>query len=394
MWKKVALTSNYAAAYAAKDVDVDVVAAYPITPQTPVVEKIAEFAANGEIDAEVIPVESEHSAMSAVIGAAATGARVFTATSSQGLALMWELLHIASGLRLPIVMAVAARALSAPISIWCDYSDVMGTRDASWITLIASSAQEVYDSIIQAYRIAEDERVLLPVMVAYDGFIMSHTYEPVLVAEDPKIIREFVPRKKRKYTLNPDNPVTIGAIADPEWYYEIKYQQVAAMKEVHKVVKEVDDEFGKKFDRRYGVIETYMVDDAEIAVLTYGGLYGTVRETVDILRSEGIKVGSIRLRLWRPFPVEDLISVLGSVRGLVVIDRAISYGARISGPVALEVISALYGNELYIPVYSFVAGIGQRAVTERDIKGIVTKALEYLSANKKIPETIYWGVRE
>ncbi len=392
-WKRLPLNSNYAVAYAVKDCDVDVIAAYPITPQTTVVEKISEFIANGELNAEMIHVESEHSALSAVVGAAAAGARAFTATASQGLELMHEILHIASGMRLPIVMTIATRALSAPISIWCDYSDVMNTRDASWITLFASSAQEVYDSVIQAYRIAEDQRVLLPVMVAYDGYLMSHTYEPVYVAEDPTPIREFLPRRKTWITLDPEKPVTLGPIANPDWYYEIKYQQVVAMEEAYKVVKEVDEEFGRRFGRSYGVVEKYRIEDADIVLLTYGGLFGTVRETIDVLREHGLKVGGLRLRLWRPFPAEDVIEAVKGAKLVIVLDRAISYGARIAGPAALEVMSLLYRASEKPEIMSVVVGIGQRAVTEEDVSGIVKLGLKYLE-EKKVPDrTIYWGVR-
>lgn len=392
-WKRLPLNSNYAVAYAVKDSDVDVIAAYPITPQTAVVEKISEFIANGELNAEMIHVESEHSALSAAIGAAAVGARTFTATAAQGLELMHEILHIASGLRLPIVMTIATRALSAPISIWCDYSDLMNTRDASWVTLITSSAQEVYDSVIQAYRIAEDPRVLLPVMVAYDGFIMSHTYEPVYVAENPEVIREFVPRRKTWLTLDPDKPITLGPIANPDWYYEIKYQQVVAIEEAYKVVKEVDEEFGRRFGRSYGVVEKYRVEDADIVLLTYGGLFGTVKEAIDAIRKRGINVGGLRLRLWRPFPTEEIVESVKGKKLVIVLDRAISYGARIAGPVALELMSIMYGMSERPEILSVVVGIGQRTVTEEDIAEITALGMKYLE-EKRIPnQTIYWGVR-
>ncbi len=393
-WKRLPLNSNYAVAYAVKDCDVDVVAAYPITPQTTVVEKISEFIANGELDAEMIHVESEHSALSAVVGAAAVGARVFTATASQGLELMHEILHIASGLRLPVVMTIAARALSAPISIWCDYGDVMNTRDTSWITLIASSAQEVYDTVIQAFKIAEDPRVLLPVMVAYDGYLMSHTYEPVYVAEDPTPIREFVPKNpKSRIVLDPEKPVTMGPIARPEWYYEIKYQQVEAMKRAYDVVKEVDAEFGKRFGRSYGVIETYKLEDADVAVLTYGGIFGTLREAIDAMRSSGLKVGGIRLRLFRPFPYREIVDAVKHLKLLIVADRAISYGARIAGPVAMEIMSVLYRESEKPEVMSVAVGIGQRTVTEQDFVELVKLGLKFLEEKRVPNETIYWGVR-
>ncbi len=392
-WRRLPLNANYAVAHAVKDSDVDVVAAYPITPQTTVVEKISEFIANGELDAEMIHVESEHSALSACVGASAAGARVFTATAAQGLELMHEILHIASGLRLPIVMTIATRALSAPISIWCDYSDVMNARDASWVTMFVSSAQEAYDSVIQAFKIAEHPDVLLPVMVAYDGFIMSHTYEPVLVAEDPAPIREFIPKRRDRIVLDPEKPVTMGPIAMPEWYYEIKYQQVEAMKNAYRVVKETIDEFAKRFGRRYPVVETYRLEDAEIGILTYGAIYGTLREAIDIMRSKGMKVGAIKLRLWRPFPYEEVLQAIKHLKLLIVADRAISYGARIAGPVALEIMSSLLYESERPEVMSVVIGIGQRTVTEEDFEQIAKLGAKWLE-EKRIPrETIYWGVR-
>jgi len=236
--RPIPLSTNYAVAYAVKDLDVDVVAAYPITPQTTVVEKISEFVANGELDAEFIHVESEHSAMSATIAAALTGARAFTATASQGLALMHEMLYIAAGLRAPVVMSVAMRALSAPISIWNDQSDVFGSRDSGWVIYFAHTAQEAYDTLIQAYRLAEDPDVLLPVMVAYDGYVMSHTTEPV-VTESRSEVLKFAPKRPYPYRLNPDKPVTIGAIVPPEYLYEIKYQNVKAMEGVRQAVRQV-----------------------------------------------------------------------------------------------------------------------------------------------------------
>ncbi len=392
-WKRLPLSSNYAVAYAVKDLDVDVVAAYPITPQTTVVEKIAEFIANGELDAEMIHVESEHSALSAVAGASAAGARAFTATASQGLELMHEVLHIVSGLRLPVVMTVATRALSAPISIWNDYSDLMNTRDTSWITLIASSAQEVYDSVVEAFRIAEDPDILLPVMVAYDGYVMSHTYEPVLVPEDPEPVRRFAPKNYDRIKLDPDRPVTFGTIADPNWYYEFKYQQVEAMKRALEKIRGVDDEFARVFGRKYGYVETCCTEDARVVFLTYGGIYGTFVEAIRSMNGDGVKVGAARLRLWRPFPVEDVAKAVSGADLVVVVDRAISYGARISGPVALEVLSALHTMGADTKLMSVVAGIGQRAVTELTVREMVEYAFRVLDRGRIPGETLYWGVR-
>ncbi|GAY25790.1 pyruvate ferredoxin oxidoreductase, alpha subunit [Desulfurococcaceae archaeon AG1] len=388
---RVILNSNYAAAYAVRDADVDVISAYPITPQTGVVEKLSEMIAEGELDAEMIHVESEHSALSAIIGASAVGARVFTATSSQGLEYMHEVLHIASGMRLPLVMAIATRALSAPISIWNDYSDLMNVRDTSWITFIASTAQEVYDSIIEAYMVSEDPRILLPSIVAYDGFWMSHTYEPLYIPEDRKTVLEMLPRRPR-YTLDPDNPITMGSIVNPDWYYEIKYQQVEAMKEAYRVIREADAKIEENLGRVYKPVESYLAEDSEILVLTYGGIYGTLQTAVDLLRSEGLKVGALRLRLWRPFPARDLKTLVEDAKTLIVVDRAISYGASIEGPVALETIAALYREGLYPTIASFIAGIGGRPVSEDDFRDMVKKALELGERALKIG-SIHWGVR-
>ncbi|MFN7105800.1 MAG: ferredoxin oxidoreductase, partial [Pyrobaculum sp.] len=266
--RREALTSNYAAAYAVKALDIDVIAVYPITPQTTIVEKLSEFVANGELDAELIHTESEHSALSAVLGAAAAGARVFTATSSQGLALAYEVLHIASAMRMPIVMATPARALSAPINIHNDYSDVMNMRDAGWVMYIASSAQEVYDTVIQGYRVAEG--VNLPVAVAYDGFLMSHTLEPVELNDEGEVAK-FLPRAARPHVLDPRRPVTFGPLVSPDWYYEFKYQQVTAMNEAREWVVKTDMEYGQWFGRSYGLVEGYLLEDADYVVVTYGG---------------------------------------------------------------------------------------------------------------------------
>ncbi len=381
------LSSNYAVAYAAKDCDVDEVAAYPITPQTTVVEKLSEFIANGELMAEMVHVESEHSAMSASIGASAAGARAFTATSSQGLELMHELLHIASGMRLPIVMSVAARALSAPISIWGEYSDVMNARDTSWIIIIASSAQEVYDSIVQAYRIAET--VLLPVMVAYDGFMMSHTYEPVFVSGKAGLFADFIPRKKR-VILDTNKPVTMGTMANPDWYYEVKYQQVKAMEEAYSAAIEADQAFGKLYERGYGLMEEYNVENADAVILTYGGLFGTVKQAIDEMKEQGISVGAARIRLFRPFPVNELRSLLLKSKAVVVLDRAFSNGLPTSGQLAIELKSLANSYNISVPIYSYIVGIGQRTVTEADISKIASQVL----GGKSSIDSIYWGVRE
>ncbi|PLC64979.1 ferredoxin oxidoreductase [Vulcanisaeta sp. EB80] len=386
---RLGLTSNHAAAYAARDVDVDVIAAYPITPQTPTVEKIAEFVANGEIRAEYIPVESEHSAMSALIGASAAGARTFTATSSQGLFYMYELLYIASGLRLPIVMAIASRAASAPICIHGDYQDVMSMRDTGWIMIIASSAQEVYDSIIMAYRIAEDQRVLLPVAVAFDGFLMSHTTEPVELYHE-EYVRKFTPKNLDRLILDSSRPITMGAMAVPDWYYEIKYQVIHAMNNSIEVIGDIHREFNNSFGRSYGFVESYMLEDAEEVVVTYGGIWGDVKRGVRMARKDGIKAGALRIRLLRPFPARDIVMPLSNAKTVIVLDRAVSPGATVDGPLALEIATALKLEGIDVRVISAIHGLGQRTVYARDVYEVLKS-----SHHDGIQESrVYLGVRE
>jgi len=386
---RLGLTSNHAAAYAARDVDVDVIAAYPITPQTPTVEKIAEFVANGEIRAEYIPVESEHSAMSALIGASAAGARTFTATSSQGLFYMYELLYIASGLRLPIVMAIASRAASAPICIHGDYQDVMSMRDTGWIMIIASSAQEVYDSIIMAYRIAEDQRVLLPVAVAFDGFLMSHTTEPVELYHE-EYVRKFTPKNLDRLILDSSRPITMGAMAVPDWYYEIKYQVIHAMNNSIEVIGDIHREFNNSFGRSYGFVESYMLEDAEEVVVTYGGIWGDVKRGVRMARKDGIKASALRIRLLRPFPARDIVMSLSNAKTVIVLDRAVSPGATVDGPLALEIATALKLEGIDARVISAIHGLGQRTVYARDVYEVLKS-----SHHDGIQESrVYLGVRE
>ena len=388
--RPVPLSTNYAVAYAVKDLDVDVVAAYPITPQTTVVEKISEFVANGELDAAFIHVESEHSAMSATIAAALTGARAFTATAAQGLALMHEMLYIASGLRAPVVMSVAMRALSAPISIWNDQSDIFGSRDSGWIIYFVHTAQEAYDTVIQAYRLAEDPSVLLPVMVAYDGYVMSHTTEPV-VTEGREEVLKFAPKRQYPYKLDPDRPVTIGAIVPPEYLYEIKYQQVKAMEGALSVAEDVDREFQKAFGRGYGIMECYMCDGAEALVVANASYAATFKSVLPQAWRQGYKVGLLRLRLYRPFPVRKFVEYTSNVRSVLVVDRSISYGAPYQGPLANEIAGLKVREDLGFNLTSVVAGIGQRSMLDEDFLALARLAWE--ARERKFPETIFYGVR-
>lgn len=347
---KKAMTGNEAMAEAMRQVSPDVVAAYPITPATEVVQIFAGFVADGIVDTEFIPVESEHSAMSACIGASAAGARAMTSTSSQGLALMWEMLYIASGLRLPIVLAEVNRALSSPINIHCDHSDTMGARDSGWLQIYSENAQEAYDNMIQAIRIAEACR--LPVMVTADGFIISHGMEVVEILEDAEVAC-FVGEHKPAYSvLDIDHPKTVGAIDFTDYYFEHKMQTIQAMREAGKYIAEVAEDFEKRFQRSYSFFEEYKLDDAEIAIVALGSVCGTTKVVVDELRKEGIKAGLLKLRVFRPFPSHLLARALAGCKAIAVLDRADGLSGA-GGPLFAEVKSALYDilhRETFAPI--------------------------------------------
>lgn len=341
MGRIVAMTGNQAAAEAMRQIRPEVCAAYPITPSTQVMETFAQFVANGVIDTELIAVESEHSAMSACVGAAAAGARVMTATSSQGLALMHEVLYVASGLRLPIVVAVANRALSAPINIHGDHSDTMGSRDAGWIQLYCENVQEVYDSLIQAVPIAEHSQVLLPVMVCFDGFNTSHTIERLEVLEDAEV-QEFIPAYRPAYPLlDLNHPVTYGGFFLQDYYTETKRQQREGMTHAVRVIREVGEAFGRQAGRFYGLFEAYRLEDARVAIVIMGSASGTVKVVVDELREAGVQAGLLKLRAFRPFPAGDLAAALARVEAIAVLDRADSLGA-LGGPLFTDLRAALY----------------------------------------------------
>ncbi len=392
---RVSATGNYAAAYAARDADIDVVAVYPITPQVQIAEKLAEMIANGELDAEMIHVESEHSAMSAVIAAAATGARVFTATSAQGLELMHEMLWIASGLRQPVVMAVATRALSAPINIWNDYTDVMSARDTGWIILFSENVQEVYDNIIQAFRIAEHPDVLLPVMVALDGYILSHTVEPMYRIPAEEVL-DYAPKRPRGYrpVLDPDKPITMGVLAAPNWYYEIKRQQAEAMRQSPQVIVEAGIEFGKRFGRTYNLLEPYMLDGAKYVMVSLGATSSLVKAAVKRLRREGHPVGMIKVRVYRPFPADELAKMLENVEAVAVLDRAIGFGGPTEGPLFNDVAVTLATRDIRIPMVSFIHGLGGRDIFVKDVVEMFKILIDHASKRVSSTRTIFIGVRE
>ncbi len=394
MSKTVALTGNLACAHAMRQINPDVVAAYPITPQTTIVEEFSTFVANGQVDTEYVTVESEHSAMSACVGASAAGSRVITATSSQGLALMWEILYIASALRLPIVMHNVNRTLAGPINIHCDHQDSMGARDSGWIQIHCENAQEAYDTTIQAIRIAEDSRVSLPVLVCLDGFIISHAIDRLDMLDDPevkKFVGEFEPRVTM---LDPEEPITVGPFDGLHGqFFEFRRAQELATLGSLPVIEEVGKEYAAVSGRPYGLIEGYKLDDAEIAIVVLGSTAGTTRVVVDDLRADGVKAGLLKIRSFRPFPIKQITDALSGVKAVAVLDRSLSPGA-IGAPVFQEVRSALYDSESRVPIINFIYGLGGRDVSMAHLK----EAFDVLSDIVKtgqVKQTInYLGLRE
>ena len=391
--KIVALTGNDAVGTAMKQINPDVVAAFPITPQTELMHKFAEFHADGEVDTELVLVESEHSAMSACVGAAAAGARTMTATSAQGLALMWEILYVAASCRLPMVMPVVNRALNAPLNIHCDHSDTMGARDCGWIQIYSENTQEAYDNVIQSVRIGEREDVLLPVMVTLDGFILSHTLERVELLEDREV-QDFIGEFKSHYPLlDTENPVTYGPVDLPDYYYEHKRQQVLAMSNAKDSILDMGDAFADLTGREYGLFEAYQLDDAEIGIMAMGSTAGTAKETVDRLREQGKKVGLLKLRVFRPFPYEELVQALGHLKVLGVYDRAISFGSY-GGALFSEIRSAMLGLEHVPLVVNYIYGLGGRNISVEEIASTFEE-LELVAQTGQIENMItYLGVRE
>jgi len=388
--KRVGMEVSIAAAEAVKLARAECVAAYPITPQTHIVEHLSELVANGELEAEFVPVESEHSAMSVCAGTSAVGARTYTSTSAQGLALMSEILYIVSAMRLPIVMSVANRAMSAPLSIWNDHSDIMTCRDCGWIQIFTENGQEVFDQTICAFKIAEDPRVLTPAIINLDGFTLSHVVESISEVSQETVDR-FLPAYKPVYRLHPDQPITMGAFGMPEVYSEARKAQDMALRNSYPVILEVWEEWGKLTGRHYNPIEAYRMDGAKVALLTMGSFGEVAMEAVDQMRGKGIPVGLLKLRLWRPFPFEDIRKAMQGVEMLVVMDRAISTGG-IGGPVASELKSALYGLAKRPKIISFIAGLGGRDVPPEHFEEMVDQAMK-LKGKRKIEEFYTFGIR-
>ena len=381
MSKRVGLEASHAAAEAARMADVDVIAAYPITPQTHIPERLAEMVADDELTAAYIPVESEHSAMSACLGAVAVGARTFTATAGPGLEYMHNVLYVASAMRLPVVMTVANRALSAPLSIWGDHSDAMAVRDTGWIQVFCQNSQEAFDMTLWAFRVGEDPGVLLPVMVHFDGFHLTHVTEPVILPEQEEVDR-FLPKFHYPYALDPDKPITLGAFGPPDIYSETKIAQEVATRKSKAVAIQGFDEFGDIFGRHYHPVESYKTEGAKTLLLTMGSFGETAMTVIDKKRNKGEPVGLINLRLWRPFPFEELRQAAKSARTLIVFDRCISFGGP-GGPVASEVKSALYDERERPKVVSFVGGLGGRDMPARDFEYVIDRGREIAEKGSK-----------
>ncbi|MGB2706325.1 MAG: pyruvate ferredoxin oxidoreductase [Candidatus Omnitrophota bacterium] len=388
----VALMGDQAAAEAMRQIEPDVVAAYPITPQTEIVMNFSQFVADGRVKTEMIPVESEHSAMSACVGSAASGARTMTATSANGLALMWEIVYIAASTRLPIVMPVVNRALSAPINIHCDHSDSMGARDSGWIQMYSENPQEVYENIIASVRIAEHKKILLPVMVCQDGFITSHGVEGVEVFSDDEV-KKFIGEYRPKRTLlDVDKPLTYGPLDLQDYYFEHKRQQAEAMQNALGVIPEVLAEFNKTFGRSHDLIEEYRLNDAETAIVVLSSTAGTAKVVVDELRKSGMRVGLLKPIFFRPFPKERIVKALSNLKAVAILDRSDSFGAE-GGPLFTEIKSAMYEAKKKPLLTDYIFGLGGRDIFPEDIKKVY-KDLEDIKKTGKIKSLVnYLGVR-
>ena len=375
------LSGNEAAAIAMKQINPDVVAAFPITPSTEIPQYFSTFVSNGTVDTEFVAVESEHSAMSACVGAEAAGARAMTATSANGLSYMWEMIYIASSLRLPIVMSLVNRAVSGPLNIHNDHSDAMGVRDAGWIMLFSENNQEAYDNLIMAHRIAENKDVLLPLMVCQDGFITSHSIENIELIEDDRV-KEFVGTyKPEHYLLNDKEPIAVGPLDVQSFLFEHKYQQAEAMRNAKKVILEVAKDFEKMTGRKYSFFEEYRMEDAEIAVVCMNSTAGTTKTVVDELREKGIKAGMVKVRVFRPFPAEEIAEALGNLKAVAIMDKADSLNA-MGGALYEDVISRMYTAKKQVPAVSYVYGIGGRDTTSNNIHEV----FDYLAQVAKTGE--------
>lgn len=387
------LSGNEATAIAMKQINPDVVAAFPITPSTEIPQYFSTFVSNGEVDTEFVAVESEHSAMSATIGAEAAGARAMTATSANGLSLMWEMIYIASSLRLPIVMALVNRAVSGPLNIHNDHSDAMGVRDAGWIMLFSENNQEAYDNMLMAHRIAEHKDVQLPVMVCQDGFITSHSIENIELENDEEVKKFVGQYKPEHYLLNDKEPIAIGPLDLQAYLFEHKAQQAEAMKNAKKVIKEVAEEFEKWTGRKYEFFERYKLDDAEIAIVCMNSTAGTTKAVVDELREKGVKAGLLKLRMFRPFPAEEIAEALQGLKAVAILDKADSLNAA-GGALFEDVTSAMYVNKKQVPMVNYIYGIGGRDTTTMQIESVYNDLQEIVKNGETGNPYRYLGLRK
>ena len=391
--KAVALEGDMVVAEAMRQINPDVVAAYPITPQTEIVQTFSEFVANGEVDTDFIAVESEHAALSACVGASAAGARALTATCGAGLALMWEILWCASGLRLPIVMAVVNRSLSAPLNILTDNTDMMAARDAGWVQLYSENHQEVYDNAIQAVRIAEHPDVVLPAMHGLAGFVLGHTVGRVEILPD-EVVKEFIGSYKPQHSLlDVANPATFGAYDHWDYFFEHKRQQWQGMEEALRVIVEVGEEYGKLTGRRYGLVEGYELDDAEVAIVIIGSAAGAARVAIDRLRSRGAKVGMLKLRTFRPFPAEAVAEALKGKQLVAIMERSSCFGSE-TAPVFTEVCTALAVRGLPVRMVDYIYGLGGRDTVPEQIVGLFNEVLAMAESESIAPTRRYLALRD
>ena len=387
------LSGNEAAATAMKQINPDVVAAFPITPSTEIPQYFSTFVANGSVDTEFVAVESEHSAMSACIGAESAGARAMTATSANGLSLMWEMIYIASSLRLPIVLSLVNRAVSGPLNIHCDHSDAMGVRDSGWIMLFSENNQEVYDNTLMAHRIAENKDAMLPLMVCQDGFITSHSIENIELEEDSKV-KEFVGTyKPEHYLLNEREPIAVGPLDLQSYLFEHKAQQAIAMENAKKVILDVAKDFEKMTGRKYGLFEEYKLEDSEIAIVCMNSTAGTTKFVVDKLREQGIKAGLLKVRVYRPFPAKEIAEALKNQKAVAILDKADSLNAA-GGALFEDVTSAMYVAQNTVPAVNYIYGIGGRDTKAEDIEKVYNDLLEIVKTNKVENPYRYLGLRK
>jgi len=390
--KLMPMTGDQVAAYAMRQIEPDVVAAYPITPQTEIVMNFSQYVADGKVSTEMVPVESEHSAMSACVGAASAGARTMTATAANGLALMWEILYIAASTRLPIVMPVVNRALSAPINIHCDHSDTMGARDSGWLQIYCENAQEVYESIILAVKIAEHPQIQLPVMVCQDGFITSHAVEGIEVFED-KAVKDFIGEYKARFSLlDVDNPITVGPLDLQDFYFEHKRQQSDAMDKALQYIPEVFGQFQKTFGKRHDFVEGYKLDDADVAIVALSSTAGTAKCVVDALREKGFKVGLLKPRFFRPFPRQAIVNGIAKKKAIAVLDRSESFSSQ-GGPLFSEIKAALYEEDVHPPIVNYIYGLGGRDIFEADIEAVYRELLDIAKRGMVKEKIQFLGVR-